>query len=87
MANQMKEALQSCSEIAADIMKKIDKKLKEEAIDFSHKNQSEIIVKEKTKKEILDLITTIEGLSKSQIKMILQFSESNGKLYIRQKFN
>lgn len=85
--NKIKEALLNCDTIKTDIMDKIDKKLNTEGIVFIHNNQSEIIVPNGDKKTIKGLIATISEVSKDQIKMILQISESNGKLFIRQKFN
>ena len=84
---KMKDALLDCSEITSDIMSKINCELKENGIAFSHKNKSEIIIDGKTKKEIIEFIEGSGLITKNQMNLLLQVSESNGNVFIRQKFN
>ena len=88
MANQsMKTAILNCKDISANIMDDIDKKLKSSKIKFTHKKKSEIIVEGSNKEKINDIIFKMKKYDVSQIKMLIQISESNSKVFIRQKFN
>lgn len=88
MTNQsMKTAILNCKDISANIMDDIDKKLKSSKIKFTHKKKSEIIVEGSDKEKINNTIFKMKKYDVSQIKMLIQISESNGKVFIRQKFN
>lgn len=84
---KMKDALLTCTDIAKDIMLKISDELKEKEINFSHKNQAEIIVDGKNKDDIVSVIENSNTVDKTQMKLLLQVSESNNKVFVRQKFN
>lgn len=83
----MKDALLDCEKIIDDIMDKVDNKLSENNVDFIHKNKSEIIVENTDKNSILGMLTTIDELDERQSKILLQVTESNNRVFIRQKFN
>ena len=87
MATTMKDALLECEKVASDIMDKVDSKLTENNVDFIHTNKSEIIIENKDKKEIMDIISKIDDVDEQQSKLLLQVSESSNNVFIRQKFN
>ena len=87
MSEKIKEAIKDCEELANNIMDKIDSALSSNNISFIHNNQSEIIVDNKSKDEILDIICDINDIDSTSSKLLLQVIESNEKVYIRQKFN
>jgi len=83
----MKDALLDCEKIIDDIMDKVDNILSENNVDFIHTNKSEIIVENKTKQDVINIISKMEGIEASQIKLLLQVTESGSNVFIRQKFN
>lgn len=87
MSEKIKEAIKDCEELANNIMDKIDSALSSNNISFIHNNRSEIIVDNKSKDEILDIICDIDDIDSTSSKLLLQVIESNEKVYIRQKFN
>ncbi len=83
----VKEALIECKDISSDIMDNIGLLLTSEGIEYTHSSESEIIVNEKSKSEIKDILSKMENISKQQLKLILQITDVNGTTFIRQKFN
>lgn len=87
MATTIKDALLDCEKAASDIMDKVDNKLSENNVSFIHNNKSEIIVENQTKSNVLDIINSIDDVDESTSKLLLQVTESNSNVFIRQKFN
>ena len=88
MANKkLKNALLECSEIVMEIMPNVCKILTENEVDYTANNQSEVTISGSNKKDILNLINDSCDIGKDKLKLILQVSESNDIVYIRQKFN
>lgn len=87
ITKKMKDALLDCSQITEDIMDKISEELNSKGVTFTHDNKSEIIINDNTKKDIIEIIEKSGSISKERMKLLLQVSESNGNVYVRQKFN
>ena len=86
-SKKVKSAFIECNEISSDIMNRVSSHLTSEGVEHTRKNESEIIINNKSKDEIKDLVKNISGITKQQIKLILQISEINDKIFIRQKFS
>ena len=86
MSTKIKEALLECTDIISEIMDNVSDKLNENGFTYIHTSESEIIVNNTTKKDILNLISTIENVDSNKSKLMLQVTESNEKVFIRQKF-
>ena len=84
---KLKNALLECSEIVMEIMPNVCKILTENKIDYTNTNQSEVTISGSNKKDILKLIKDSCDIEKNKLKLLLQVSESNNIVYIRQKFN
>ena len=84
MSKTITDALRECDDFVRDVMDKIKKKLDKKKIEYKDKN-TEIIVSGKTLDEIKFLLKDMDDYDK--IKLIVQLSCVNGKVYIRQKFN
>ena len=87
MATTIKDALLDCEDIVSDIMDKVSNELTENNVEFIHTNKSEIIVENSNKDNIINIILNIDELDHTKIKLLLQITESNGNVFIRQKFN
>jgi hypothetical protein len=83
----MKDALHDCEKVISEIMDKVDDILTENNISFIHTNKSEIIVENKGKEDVLNLINNINDVDENTIKLLLQVTESSNNVFIRQKFN
>ena len=86
MSTNIKEALLECSDIISNIMNNVSNKLDEKGMSYTHNNDSEIIVNNSTKKDIVDMLGTMENIDPNKSKLMLQVTESNEKVFIRQKF-
>lgn len=86
-SNTVKDALNECIEISSDIMNKVGNQLSSEGLKFSRPSDSEIIIENNSKDDIKNLVYSIEGATEQQLKLLLQITESNNKVFIRQKFN
>ena len=84
---KMKTTLLECGEITASIIPNVCKILSSNNIEYLNNNQSEITIKDKNKKDILKLVKEYCDIDNDKLKLLLQFSESNNTVYIRQKFN
>ena len=84
---KLKNALLECSEIVMEIMPNVCKALTDNKIEYTHENQSEITIVGGNKKDIRSIITESCDIGNEKLKLLLQISESNNKVYIRQKFS
>ena len=87
MSANIASAIKECEELSSSIMEKIDTALSSNDISFIHSNKSEIITENTSKEDIIDIILNIDDVNESNFKLLLQITESNEKVYIRQKFN
>jgi hypothetical protein len=85
MCNTVKTALYDCKELVNDIMNEITTILEKKKIKFEKTTDFEIVVENKKKKEIKDLIENKIDLSGADI--LLQISEINDTTFIRLKFS
>ena len=85
MSDKVKEAIKGCEEISETIMSDISDLLTKKKIKFTNENESEIIIKNKTKDKIKELVLSMD-IEPSTLKLLIQITESNGNVYIRQKF-
>jgi hypothetical protein len=85
MCNTVKTALYDCKELVNDIMNEITTILEQKKIKFEKTTDFEIVVENKKKKEIKDLIENKIDLSGADI--LLQISEINDTTFIRLKFS
>ena len=83
----MTDALKECKGITKNIMGIVTDKLSEEGIKYEIVNKYEISIPNQNKGYVASILHNINGINESQLKMILQISEVNGKIYIRQKFD
>ena len=84
---KLKNTLLECSDIVMEIMPNVCKILDEKNIEYNENNKSELTIKDNNKKDILKLIKESCNIDNNKIKLLLQVSESNNIVYIRQKFN
>lgn len=85
MCNTVKTALYDCKELVNDIMNEITTILEKKKIKFEKTTDFEIVVENKKKKEIKDLIENKIDLS--GVDILLQISEINDTTFIRLKFS
>jgi hypothetical protein len=83
----IKEALTNCNDISSNIMDKVCDALSSEGISYKKTTNSEIVITNKTKKEVNECVVKNSGVSCQQLKLLLQISEGTDKVFIRQKFN
>lgn len=86
MEKDIKEAILNCSNITPNIMNNIEDALTENSIEFTHNNESEIIVYNVKKEDIITIIHNIDNIENDEYKLLLQIIESNDKVFIRLKF-
>lgn len=67
-----------------DIIEKIGKALEKKGFK-SHASQSEIVVKDTTKKEVLDIINSL--IEKDDITRLLEVVETKKTVYVRKKIS
>ena len=80
----MKSTLDKCHE-HLDIMDEISSLLEDESIEFTtNASKKEIIVKEKNKREIKDLVETLP-IPKIVLYLLVDVTSAKGRTYIRQK--
>lgn len=84
---KMKDALICCNDTKQNIMTKITNALQNYEVEYMYNNQSEIVISGKSKEDITSIINNASDINKNQLNLMIQFSESNDKVYIRQKFN
>ena len=85
--SKMTEALIECEELNNSIMSIISKQLEANNIKFTNNNQSEIIISDYDKDSIKNILSNIENVDNSSMKLIIQITEGNSKIFIRQKFD
>ena len=78
------DLLQECSEVAGVVLTSIESVLDNNDIEYNYNGDSEIVITGKTKDEIKPLLNDVEGVTKEQLKMLINISELNGNVYIRQ---
>ena len=84
---KLKNTLLECSEIVTEIMPNVCKILTDNKIDYTTLNQSEITIEDNNKKDIYNVIKDSCDIGNDKLKLLLQVTESNNNVYIRQKFN
>lgn len=85
--SKMTEALIECEELNNNIMSIISKQLEANNIKFTNNNQSEIIISDYDKDSIKNILSNIENVDNSSMKLLIQITEVNSKIFIRQKFD
>lgn len=85
--SKMTEALIECEELNNNIMSIISKQLEANDIKFTNNNQSEIIISDYDKDSIKNILSNIENVDNSSMKLLIQITEVNSKIFIRQKFD
>ena len=85
--SKMTEALIECEELNNSIMSIISKQLEANNIKFTNNNQSEIIISDYDKDSIKNILSNIENVDNSSMKLLIQITEVNSKIFIRQKFD
>jgi hypothetical protein len=78
------DLLQECSEVAGVVLPSIENVLDNNEIEYGYNGDSEIVITGKSKDDIKPLLNDVEGVTKEQMKMLIQISELNGNVYIRQ---
>jgi hypothetical protein len=78
------DLLQECSEVSGVVLPAIENVLDDNDIEYNYNGDSEIVISGKTKDEIKPLLNDVEGVSKEQMKVLINISELNGNVYIRQ---
>lgn len=84
---QLEEIFTEAEEVMDDIMDRISNLLSSNSINFSKVNNYEIVVTNKSKADLKEIIKKDDTFDPQVIKMLLSFTESNGNTYIRQKYN
>ena len=72
------------STVYNSIIEDIGKALKKKKLDFTS-SQSEIVVNNTTKKEVLDIISSL--IDKDDLHMVLEVVETKKSVYIRKRVN
>lgn len=84
MSKDITEALKDCDSFVDEVMDLIKEKLSKKKIKFTDKN-SELIIENKNLDDIKGVLKTMDEYDK--IKLVVQLSCVNSRVYIRQKFN
>ena len=86
MSEKIKEAIKNCEDLTDSIMDMISETLNENKIEFIQNNESEIVIENNTKENIREILLSMD-VDKSALKLLIQITENNDNVYIRQKFN
>lgn len=81
--SELQEMLNSCKE-SSDIMLKVCNSLISKEISFNQSSSNEIIIKNKSKDEIVTILK--DKIMSSDIRNLLNISEVKGNTFIRLKF-
>ena len=84
---QLEQIFTEAEEVMDDIMDRISNLLTSKSINFSKVNNYEIVVTNKSKADLKEIIKKDDTFDPQIVKMLLSFTESNGNTYIRQKYN
>ena len=82
----IKRALEDCMELIDHLMDDIESALQDEHIEYTRAIDSEIIVKNSDKETVKNCILSIEKLDKEKMNLLLQITESQEKIFIRQTY-
>lgn len=82
----IKRALEDCMEIIDHLMDDIESVLHDEHIEYTRAIDSEIIVKNSDKETVKNCILSIEKLDNEKMNLLLQITESQEKIFIRQTY-
>ena len=86
MSDKIKEAIKNCEDLTDTIMDMISDTLKENKIEFIQNNESEIVIENNTKENIREILLSMD-VDLITLKLLIQITENNDNVYIRQKFN
>lgn len=78
-------ALKECGSVVDTIMGDITSLLDKKKIKYTTNTDSELVVYGKTKSDIKDILLT--DIPKDTLKLLIQITETDDKVFIRQKFN
>jgi hypothetical protein len=86
MSEKIKEAIKNCEDLTDTIMDMISDTLNENKIEFIQNNESEIVIENNTKENIREILLSMD-VDLTTLKLLIQITENNDNVYIRQKFN
>ena len=87
MSNEtVKNELKKCTKYSDKIIQIISKNLDERQISHKVKNDSEIIIKNIKKNDIIKILDEID-ISNDIIKILVNVSSVNNNVYVRRKFS
>jgi len=80
-------ALNECNNISENIMDKVENALMSNGIQYDKNGDFEIVIKDSSKDDVKEKLSGLTDVEDHQVKLLLQITESNNNVFIRQKFN
>lgn len=80
-------ALNECNNISENIMDKVENVLMSNGIQYDKNGDFEIVIKDSSKDDVREKLSGLTDVEDHQVKLLLQITESNNNVFIRQKFN
>lgn len=80
-------ALNECNNISENIMDKVENVLMSNGIQYDKNGDFEIVIKDSSKDDVREKLSGLTDVEDHQLKLLLQITESNNNVFIRQKFN
>lgn len=81
------EALNECNNLSKNIMDEVEAILMSNDIKYDKNGDFEIVIKDSNKDEVREKLSGLTDVEDHQMKLLLQITESNNNVFIRQKFN
>ena len=81
------EALNECNNLSKNIMDEVEAILMSNDIKYDKNGDFEIVIKDSNKDEVREKLSVLTDVEDHQMKLLLQITESNNNVFIRQKFN